>query len=374
MIARPVQAKTRFVCLAFVILMMVGSLPFVAAAPTPDGEDRNSDESFVARIETFSTDESTYAPGETVNATVTVERGPDTTTAVWVFDLELVVSDWNGTTVHLDNTSVQLNVGGAQVTFYFEFTLADAGEYLLNASLYWYGRLVDGRDLEITVGRDQYNKAPVVVIDPVNQTVELGAEATFDGGRSYDPENGPTTFSWDLGDGTTADGATVTHVYRAAGTYTVTLTVTDEHGASGSASAEVVVVDRTLPPGDAQVTITTLYTDRSTYEVGDAMDVSVAVTRGTDMLTSVWEGTLVLKLLDAEMVLLGSWEGAVYLAQGGATQDMSFSVEPAEAGPHILVATLYWMDDSFVDERRLNVTVTAVDRNQPPTAVIEPGD
>ena len=46
-----------------------------------------------------------------------------------------------------------------------------------------------------------------------------------------------TDFSWDFGDGSTADQgttATVTHTYGAAGTYTVKLTITDSKGRTAS--------------------------------------------------------------------------------------------------------------------------------------------
>lgn len=55
---------------------------------------------------------------------------------------------------------------------------------------------------------------------------------------------GATT--WDFGDGTTAEGAEVTHAYSRPGTYEVTVTVEDAAGNSSSASG--TVVDRAKPP------------------------------------------------------------------------------------------------------------------------------
>jgi PKD repeat protein len=49
------------------------------------------------------------------------------------------------------------------------------------------------------------------------------------------------SYAWDLGDGTTASGAEVSHSYSAAGSYRVTLTVTDNDGLSSSASLLVQV-------------------------------------------------------------------------------------------------------------------------------------
>jgi PKD repeat protein len=42
-------------------------------------------------------------------------------------------------------------------------------------------------------------------------------------------------YQWDLGDGKTADGPTVTHTYSKPGAYTVSLVVTDDHQAKGFA-------------------------------------------------------------------------------------------------------------------------------------------
>lgn len=63
-------------------------------------------------------------------------------------------------------------------------------------------------------------------------------------GTAADPDGDPVTFTWDLGDGTTATGQAVRHVYRAEGDFPAALTVTDGRG--GSAAARSSVVARTL--------------------------------------------------------------------------------------------------------------------------------
>jgi predicted transcriptional regulator len=272
------------VCLAFVCLLLGSALPFLAAA-TPGDEDRSSDETWAAWIDSISTPKTTYDAGETIDATVTVERGPDMLTAVWEGTLVLAVQDAFGDTVHDDDLHVAINVGGQQQTSSFTFDLAEAGDYLLELSLY---RMND--------------------------------------------------------------------------------TMIDRKGLN------ISVVDLTPPPGDQRASIDSMETDKTVYQVGDVLDVTVTVKRSDDMLDDVWEGTLVLQLLDIEMDELGSWEGAVSLPYGGFTQDLSFTIDLTEAGPRLLVATLNWIDGAFVDEERLNVTVAAGDGNQAPIAIIDPGD
>ena len=50
----------------------------------------------------------------------------------------------------------------------------------------------------------------------------------FDASATKDPENRALSFSWTLGDGNTATGATVNHVFDASNDYDVTLTVKDD--------------------------------------------------------------------------------------------------------------------------------------------------
>lgn len=50
---------------------------------------------------------------------------------------------------------------------------------------------------------------------------------SFDGTGSSDPDRDALTYAWNLGDGSTATGATTSHTYASGGSYTVTLTVSD---------------------------------------------------------------------------------------------------------------------------------------------------
>ncbi|MFP4050664.1 MAG: NosD domain-containing protein [Thermoplasmata archaeon] len=62
-----------------------------------------------------------------------------------------------------------------------------------------------------------------------DKTVKVGEEFTLDGSGSSDNEK-IVSYEWDLGDGTTGTGESVTHTFEETGNYTITLTVTDEAG------------------------------------------------------------------------------------------------------------------------------------------------
>ena len=63
-----------------------------------------------------------------------------------------------------------------------------------------------------------------------------GATNRFDGSASSDADGDKLTYSWDFGDGSGAEGASVSHVYRERGNYDVLLTVDDQSGTACSTS------------------------------------------------------------------------------------------------------------------------------------------
>lgn len=66
----------------------------------------------------------------------------------------------------------------------------------------------------------------------------------FDGTSSSDPGGSPLAYSWTFGDGATGTGATPSHAYQAAGTFTVTLVVDNGTTSSNPASTTAVVTNR----------------------------------------------------------------------------------------------------------------------------------
>jgi len=58
---------------------------------------------------------------------------------------------------------------------------------------------------------------------------------------------GPYTYHWEFGDGATGEGATASHAYSKAGTYTPRVTVTDAYGASAEKVLPMVTVRSPSP-------------------------------------------------------------------------------------------------------------------------------
>lgn len=158
--------------------------------------------------------------------------------------------------------------------------------------------------LELPAGDGSTTSEPEPKNEPANTapTADLQASCTdlactFDGAGSTDSDGTISGYLWDLGDGTSAAGATVSHTYAAGGSYTVALTVTDDDGATATTEqvVEVTAPASTDPEPTTTsdgVTVTTGSTnDRGSWtawaDVTVVVDGSPAV--GTSV-TATWTG------------------------------------------------------------------------------------
>jgi PKD repeat protein len=108
------------------------------------------------------------------------------------------------------------------------------------------------------------NAAPKAVISAKAQAC-VGEQVSFSGENSSDADGKIARYAWDFGDGSSGEGARVTHVYNKSGLYHVTLTVDDGTATSNSNAdftakllvnqppAAVAGADRIICPG-AEVT------------------------------------------------------------------------------------------------------------------------
>ena len=84
-------------------------------------------------------------------------------------------------------------------------------------------------------------------ISPTGMGMAGATRYRFDASGSSDPDRDTLTFSWDFGDGSQGTQETTTHVYAAAGAYSVTLTVSD--GRTQTTAMGSVTVARNLHGG-----------------------------------------------------------------------------------------------------------------------------
>ena len=87
---------------------------------------------------------------------------------------------------------------------------------------------------------------PSLVSDCTEGTAPI--EIRFDAGGSYDEDGIVTTYAWSFGDGTSAYGAVVTHIFSVPGTYYVELTISDNDGAAATQGQIITVLEPFVPP------------------------------------------------------------------------------------------------------------------------------
>jgi PKD repeat protein len=85
------------------------------------------------------------------------------------------------------------------------------------------------------------NQPPTAVISAVPTSGVAPLSVVFNGSGSSDPDGTIATWAWSFGDGASASGPVITHVYSAAGFYVANVTVTDNGGASNTTSVTISV-------------------------------------------------------------------------------------------------------------------------------------
>jgi parallel beta-helix repeat protein len=124
-------------------------------------------------------------------------------------------------------------------------------------------------------GGTAHDLLPLVLNQPVNQppvasftlnstTLAAGQAIMLDASGSHDPDGTISSYSWNLGDGTTSMGVSINHVYATAGSYEVTLNVLDICGAHDAVTQSLTVLSNrpstplslnlTAKPGNATLT------------------------------------------------------------------------------------------------------------------------
>ena len=85
------------------------------------------------------------------------------------------------------------------------------------------------------------NQAPTARLITSSTEGAAPLTVTFDGSSSSAPEGSALSYIWNFGDGSSAQGATTSHIYTTPGTFTATLTVTDDLGLTSAITAQISV-------------------------------------------------------------------------------------------------------------------------------------
>jgi PKD repeat protein len=92
------------------------------------------------------------------------------------------------------------------------------------------------------------NVAPVASFRAGQITGIAPMNVTFDARSSLDADGNIVSYRWTFGDGATAVGDQVAHIFASPGSYVITLTVADDDGLEHSVSKTITALEATDPP------------------------------------------------------------------------------------------------------------------------------
>lgn len=99
--------------------------------------------------------------------------------------------------------------------------------------------------------RVSWDDAPYVAPPELAAPQRTAAGWQVDARAAGSHDGGPPTLAWSFGDGSApVGGSAVSHVYAAAGSYTVTVVATDKRGQTSSATETVFIAPDPPPPPD----------------------------------------------------------------------------------------------------------------------------
>ena len=131
--------------------------------------------------------------------------------------------------------------GMVEGTYYLKVTAAGAGNPLNTG----YSAYATIGTYSISGSVPVSNRpTAVATADPTTGVAPLTVQWSSAG--SVDPNGGPLTFSWDLGNGSSSTDADPVALYTTPGDYSAVLTVTDDDGLSASATVQITVTE--VPP------------------------------------------------------------------------------------------------------------------------------
>jgi PKD repeat protein len=221
------------------------------------------------------------------------------------------------------------------------------------------------------------------------------ATCSFDGSGSTDSDGSVASYAWKFGDGSTGTGATPSHTYAAAGTYTVQLTVTDNqgatnavsnpvtvtasaqqisfvgaaHSAGGSTKAKSVVVPASTQAGD---TLVVTLTQPNTKPFADPTGTTGLTQAGTvtnvSVLSTVWKKQAVASDAGATISVASAVFSkalltvSVYRGADAASLTTTSSIDSATANhvsPTVTVGAGHWVMTYWVDKSSTTTSFTA---------------
>jgi PKD repeat protein len=190
---------------------------------------------------------------------------------------------------------------------------------------------------------------PPVAKAGVGLSTEAGALVAFDGSESTDPDGDELTFEWDFGDGQSADGVEVSHIYNNGGSFVVKLKVTDPLGLSDEDTIEITVTENAPPVA--------VVSAPDTAQVGQSIRFDGTGSSDSDGTISSWtwdfgdgtQGTG--DEFDHEFEMAGSYTVKLTVKDdGGAVGEATHTIA-VEEGPATFSGTWNWflVDDSQRD-------------------------